>query len=460
MKTLLITTYNTFISRNILNTEVLRLLTQKSDLRIVIFCPPHKVDLFKQYYGHKNVVFEGLDMEPIIRKPWNKKLYRLAFLLENSQYVKDQRLERYWNNRNVLGYLNYLWVSGLSCFLSSFRFFFSGYRFFDYYFSDRRVLGSNFNKYNPDFVFATDSFGEMDVWFMKEARARKVPLITMVRSWDNTTTKGMLRVVPDEIIVNSPVVKNELIQFHGCRSENVFVAGLPQFDSWLSGPTESRDQFFSKIGADHKKRLILFAPAGKVLSDTDWQICQILKESLENGFLPNNIQFLVRNHPQHPADLSRFVGDNSFIIENPGFMIKDEDRKNVELKPEEGDHLRNSIYYSDVVMYVATSLGIDASIYNKPQILISFDGWEKRPYIRSVRRYNAEDCLGNLVKCGGTSVVNNREELVAAINNYFKNPALDQAGRDVTIKQHLYKIDGGAGKRIANFILDFMTTKK
>ena len=341
----------------------------------------------------------------------------------------------------------------VSYFFSSISIFRSIYRAFDFYFSERRALRPYFDKFNPDFVFAADSFGEIDIWFMKEAKSRKIPLIAMVRSWDNTTTKGILRLMPDRIIVNSLATKNELIEIHDCRADNIFVAVLPQFDAWLSGPTETREYFFAGIGADPSKKLILFAPAGAVLSDTDWQLCQILKEALENGSLPGNAQFLVRNHPQHPADLSKFAGDPSFIIETPGHMTKAGDRKNIEFRPQDSDHLRNSIYYSDIVMYVATSLGLDASIFNKPQILISFDGLEKKPYIRSVRRYNREDCLYNLVKCGGTRVVKSKEEWITAINEYLKEPVLDQAGRDETVKQHLYKIDGKSGERIAKEIL-------
>jgi len=456
MKTLIITAYNTFISRNLFNTDVLKTLKKEEGLNIVIFCRPDKVNFFQQLYGGSRVTFEGLNMDQIIRGSWNKKLYRLSFLLENSQYVKDQRLERYENNKNIAGYLNYKWVGLVSYFLSSISIFYPIYRAFDFYFSERRALRPYFDKYNPDFVFAADSFGEIDIWFMKEARSRKIPLITMVRSWDNTTTKGILRLMPDKIIVNSPAIKNELIEIHGYRAKDIFVAGLPQFDAWLSGPTETREHFFARIGADSNKKLILFAPAGAVLSDTDWQLCQILEEALKSGSLPENVQFLVRNHPQHPANLSKFAGGPSFIIENPGYMIKAGDRKNIELRPQDSDHLRNSIYYSDIVMYVATSLGLDSSVFNKPQILVSFDGFEQKPYIRSVRRYNQEDCLYNLVKCGGTRVVKSKEEWVTAIKEYLKNPALDQAGRDETVKEHLYKIDGKAGKRIAAAILGYL----
>lgn len=456
MKTIFITAYNTFISRNLFNTNVLKLLKADAALRIIIFCPPHKVDLFTELYGDRNIIFEGLDMEPIIRLPFNKKLYRLSFLLENSQYVKDQRLERYWNNKNFAGHFNFLFVTSLSFLLSTIPVFHRLFRIFDFKFSDCNFLKPYFDKYKPDFLFVSDIFGEIDAWFMKGSKKWNTPVIGMVRSWDNTTTKGLLRLIPERIIVNSSTIKNELIRFHDCISDNIFIAGLPQFDSWLAGPTESREAFFSRIGADPQKSLILFAPAGAILSDTDWQLCEMLNEAVKSNRFIKPVQFLVRNHPQHPADLSKFSTNSNFIIETPGFMTKKGDNKNIELKPEDNDHLRNSIYYSDIVMYIATSLGLDSLVYNKPQILISFDGWEKKPYIQSVRRYNKEDCLDNFLKSGGAKLVETKEDWINYINEYLRDPSLDQRGRHQAVIDHMYKLDGRAGERIGNFIMDYI----
>ncbi len=454
MKTIFITAYQGFVSRNIFNTDVLGLLRKQNDLRIVLFVPSQSKEFIEKYYGGANIIVEGVDFNELINS--NKFWYRLGFILENTRYVRDQRGEYLFKNKNSRGYLNYWWLSSAALILSHLPQARTMYRSLDYRFSPKDGFIKYFDKYKPFLIFATDVFGETDVLLMREAKSLNIPVVGMVRSWDNTTTKGILRLLPKKIIVNSPTTKRELIRLHGYEEENIFVVGLPQFDSWSTGPTETREKFFAKIGADQNNKLILFAPAGAILSDTDWQLCQILKEAINNGSLPDNVQFLVRNHPQHPADLTRFTNEKRFIIESPGSRNKPGDYKGASLSPQENDHLRNSIYYSDIVMYVATSLGLDASIYNKPQILISFDGFEKKPYIKSVRRYNREDCLYNLVKCGGTRVANNREEFLKAIRDYLQDPNLDQPGRDETIKQHLYKIDGRAGERIANYILKFI----
>ncbi|MEK7589169.1 MAG: hypothetical protein AAB479_00875 [Patescibacteria group bacterium] len=453
MKTLFITAYHGFIARNILNTDVLKILRANSDLRIIIFAPPSKKELFEKYYGGPNVIIEGFDLDPIIRTSKSKFWYRLAFLLENTQYVRDQRAEYFYNNKTIFGFLNYQRLKISASILSSLPYSRTLYRWFNSVFAPGNIFEPFIKKYNPYVFFSTDIFGEQDVLFNREAHKNNIPLIGMVRSWDNTTTKGVLRVIPASILSPSPKVKEELIELHDCNAEQIQVVGLPQFDTWLEGPTLSREEFFAYIGADPSKKLLLFAPAGSILSDTDWQLAQILRDAMDAGNLPD-VQILVRNHPHHPADFSKFDNDPRFIFETPGVQLRSDDYKGAEIRPDEHDHLRNSVYYSEIVMYVATSLGLDATVFDKPQILISFDGWEKKPYVQSVKRYNQEDCLASLVALGGTKVVYSADEWIAAINAYLKNPKLNQDGRHRTIGRHMYKLDGKAGKRIAQIILN------
>src|SRR5436190_20879471 len=112
------------------------------------------------------------------------------------------------------------------------------------------------------------------------------------------------------------------------------------------------------------------------------------------------LHFFVRNHPNHPADLSRFKGNPHFTIQRPRHAF-DANEKNTELEPDEQKLLADLLYHSDVVMYVATSLGLDASAFDKPQIMVSFDGHEKKMYTKSVERYHDEDHTKKATATGG-----------------------------------------------------------
>jgi hypothetical protein len=429
-------------------------LAARTDLRLVLFVPPAKVALIRGLYGAKNVIVEGLDLDPLIRSSSQKFWYRLAFLIENTQYVRDQRRERLFRHRTLLGRLNHVAVDLSARVLSRLPFVMRLYRWLDWTFGPKDAYARFFDTYTPDLVFITDLFSETDVLLYRTARSRGTRAIGMVRSWDNTTTKGIVRFVPERIIVNSDVLRGELERLHGVDPHIVSVVGSPQFDAWVGGPTMSREKFFGAIGADPAKRLVMFAPAGSNLSSTDWQLCEILRRALDDGRLPTDLQFLVRNHPQHPADLSQFAGDKRFIVEVPGTRVNPTDYKSTEISPADDEHLRNSVYYSEVVMYIATSLGLDATVFDKPQIIVSFDGWERKPHEVSINRFNSEDCLATMVSQGGTRVARSEKEWIDALSAYLADPSLDAAGRAKARDRHLYRVDGKAGERIARIVSD------
>ena len=51
MTTIFITSFNPFIGRNILSTDVLGVLRKEDDLRIAVFVPDYKTAYFKEQYA-------------------------------------------------------------------------------------------------------------------------------------------------------------------------------------------------------------------------------------------------------------------------------------------------------------------------------------------------------------------------------------------------------------------------
>ena len=191
------------------------------------------------------------------------------------------------------------------------------------------------------------------------------------------------------------------------------------------------------------------------MTDIDWQYCDIFKKALSKGDLSADLLFLIRNHPTRPADLSQFSCEPQFIIEIPGIPFGD-NAKATEMDHKATSHLINSIYHSEMVITVNTSLVLDALIFDKPQIMLGFDGYEKRPFLGSIRRYQKEDNILGFIKTGAVRMANNPEELIYWINKYLENPALDADGRVKARKEILMNPDGKSGERIAGKILDFL----
>jgi hypothetical protein len=447
-KTLFVTSFHGIISKNILNSDVFNILKDNKDIKIIIFVPNHKKELFEKYYTYDNVIFEGVDPKKLIENRINIFFARLALLLIKSHYLWYKKTEKLKSSKSLWVKFKYLYKIYFTKLFASSNFIKKIFRFLDYFFVRKNLLDEYFKKYNPDCVFVTDVFDSADTVFLRKSRSKKIRSIGMVRSWDNCNSKGLLRVLPDRLIVNNEIIKKDAIEIHLMPETDIFVGGLPQFDLLLKEKRTSREVFFNKINAKNNKRLIMFSPVGYPLSDTDWQIIQIFKEALNNREIPDDVQFLIRLHPGRDLPLGDFVSDENFIFDKPGIC----EGKDVEFRPSDVNHLADSLFYSDLIIWVATTLGVDALVYDKPQIVVNFDGFENKEYIDSIKRYHDEDHMKKMLDLGGATVVDNREQLVLWINNYLKDPTLNKDKRKLMANQQLWKLDGKSGERIGNFL--------
>lgn len=454
MKTIFVTVFHSFISKNILNTDVFKNILQTEDLRIVLLVPFNKKDFFENIYSEKNIIIEGIDREIVFDKR-ERFFDRVAKLLINSHYLHYKRREDLDRSKNIFGILKYIFYTIFSKIFGDNTIFANIFRFIYLKFSNYGELNKYYLKYKPSLLFSTDILDEMDAVFLRAGKMNGVKLVGMVRSWDNCYSKGLIKVSPDSFISNNETIKDEIINVQHLKNIPILISGLPQFDYFINDKRKTKEEFSHDIQVNlGGKKLVVFAPAGSLLSDTDWQICKIIDEAIKKGEIKEDIHVLVRNHPHHPADLSRFESNPNFTIETPGKTFGGKNPKEAELTRDASKHLADTLYNADLVIWVATTLGIDAVVFDKPQIVINFDGFEKRDYYHSVKKYHHEDHMKKMLNLGGATVVNNSEELIDWINQYLSNPPLNRDKRKLMADQQLWKLDGKSGERIGKFLLE------
>jgi hypothetical protein len=103
----------------------------------------------------------------------------------------------------------------------------------------------------PDAVLATPvvEFGSSQVEFLKSARELGIPIGVCIASWDNLTNKGLLRILPDRVIVWNTAQVEELEQLHGVPAERAVITGAQRYDEWFERTTtRDRDAFARRVG--------------------------------------------------------------------------------------------------------------------------------------------------------------------------------------------------------------------
>jgi CDP-glycerol glycerophosphotransferase (TagB/SpsB family) len=123
--------------------------------------------------------------------------------------------------------------------------------------------------------------------------------------------------------------------------------------------------------------------------------------------------------------------------------------------PEHQRHLADTLQHSDVVVNVASTITIEACVFDTPVVNIAFDGDHvDLPYERSARRYYKFTHYANVTRHDAVRVSWNPGELVENIARYLADPSLDAAGRARVVHEQVRFLDGRSGERVASAVVD------
>lgn len=449
-KVIFTTNFHPFTTRNLFDTGVMDRIASGAKT-LVVFVPPDKEALIKERYENGNCVILPISLVEATESKRNTLFRRLAkvFLHTRTQYFHQLiYLEKTKNRKN---YYIARAITYVSAFFWPLR---PLLRVCDRWCNPSSgVFDAYIEKYKPDLFLATDMFDPNNVEFLKAAEKHHIPTMGFVRSWDNTSTKHYLRVVPDLIIAHNELERVELGRFHNVSPGRVRLSGVPHFEKYLSYKPISREAFCAEMGIDPKKRIIVFSPGGPMFIDTDWQFCEILKQLYEEKKIPQDVHIIIRPHPQLTPDLSRFTPNEHMTIDLPKTVRLRDGLVGIELAPGVVDHLADTLYHMDLLVNVISTIIVEASIFNKPVITLAFNGWEKNvPFIRSVERIQLEEWPATVYP-DVTPFVKSKEELALWINRFLEHPDILQEKRKQFVENHCYKFDGKSGERIADIVL-------
>jgi len=430
MKTIVISSFHGIISRNILSTSIIPILVSLGDVRVVIVCPPKKRIFFEEEFKDASVFIESIE----IHLSWRDRFMRYLSLSSiNTKTLYNKRRTELKGRGKILSYFI---ANKLGRVLV---------RFLNSIITPRHSFETLFEKYKPSLIFSTDIQNEYDIRLIVEAKSRLVPVVSMIRSWDNLTSKGLIRHIPQKLLVHSAIISDEAISMHDIPRESIEITGIPHYDFYVTNQRTEREIFFTRIGGDSRKKMLLFVPVGDryISSNTvDGDILDIIDKNL-----PHDFQILVRFPPaDNVRALETKKNYGRIIFDRPSARF--DNLKHTELSKENEVHLADSLYYSDLIVSGPSTMCIDGCVFDKPVILVGFDGYESRPYFESIRRYYDYQHFKPVLESGGVRYAQNQQELIRFMKYYIENPSQDFAGRKRVVTLECFKTDGKSSERL------------
>jgi hypothetical protein len=278
--------------------------------------------------------------------------------------------------------------------------------------------------------------------YVNAAKRRGIPIIGMVGSWDNPTLKGPVFPGLGTYLVQSRYMAEQLAQHHDIGAGRIVVTGWPQMDIYKKVETlVSREAFRASLGLAGESKLILFGANTSRLGEHEISILRHMVGQLQAGRYGANTVLIVRPHPGDGLWRKRFaefMGVGNVLLQEPSYT----DRV----------HFANLIKNVDIVISSAGTISLDAVAFDTCTINIAFDGDLKLPPDQGVALFYQLEHYASIVETKGTIVVHSYAELDSSLIRFLHTPDVNSEGRQRLRRQHLEPFDGLASQRIADAI--------
>jgi len=314
----------------------------------------------------------------------------------------------------------------------------------------------------PDVVLAMHPFLESQMATVAAAKNIGVPVLAFITSWDNITTKSRLIYQYDGYIVWSEQMKKELHQFYPqSRNRPVTIAGAPQYDVFKQPQYHiSRESFLNLYGLDAARPVILYCLGSPNMIREDYGALQFV-ERIANHETLSKAQVIIRAHPGHlEKDLTELEKIRrcfpSVVIQGP--------HRHWRKFPFQGEEAIiewvNTVRHADVVINLSSTMSVDAAIFDRPIINLDFDPEPGSPNQQMVIEVNRSwNHFSPIAQSGGIWMVSSIDEMIVATATYLKSPELHSEHRLRIVEHVCGKVDGFAGKRMAEAVIQLLTPR-
>ena len=321
-----------------------------------------------------------------------------------------------------------------------------------------------FDRHRPA-LLVTSSPGliQAEVPLLRTAVRRRVPSVAIDASWDNFTNKILPVRRVSRLLVWNELMKAQAVDLHGYRPDEVQVTGPPHWDVYFrGGRPATRETFFRRVGADPARKLVTLTTSARELYPHYERLVRLLIDAMARGRWSVPCQLLVRVHPRDDLDrYTEFAGVPHVIVEKPfRTTVRAGDGLSVDITAESQQHLADTLRHSDVIVQVASTIAVEAAIFDTPVVNVSFDGETPSAFVRSARRYLRFPHFANVVRHGAVRIAEAPDQLIEGVAAYLADPSIDAGGRRRVVLEQCQFLDGRSAERVGASVVEMLGERR
>ncbi|MAG12551.1 hypothetical protein CL630_01935 [bacterium] len=461
MKTIFIFISQSVIVKNVLRSGGFELL-KKTGHNIVIFIKCKEIpEYMKKEFAGENVVLVPVFGQDRIVSRWQSLLGKFGsyFLWNDTSKQYFRYTINFRHKPRVVTFIHIVILRVISGTFGSTPFTRKFIRWVSFTFFPEKFerISAYFDEYKPDLVFSTSITSKIDSVFIKEAKRRGILTVSMPKTWD-TITRTYFNCPSDYFLVQNEILKEHLIKTQDIPAEKIYVIGFPEFD-WYARKEiiRTREEHCKRMGLDPTLPVLFFGSQGKWYPN-DETIADALYGMIHDNELVKPCQLLVRPYFVQLGCEDKFLKfknlpkaayDDTYHM-SPAFT------EGWDPTTETTIDFVNTIYHSDILIIVLSTLALDGMCFMKPVINTLFGSLIVAGEDIS-RKMSKTTHYKWIFDTEGTSVAHSRDDLKMCINEYLQNPQTKAKERAVLKEKLCYKLDGKSSSRMVEAIQDILT---
>jgi len=327
------------------------------------------------------------------------------------------------------------------------------------------IYGDLFDRYQPEMVIASTPGWRWDRYLLREAAAKGIPNTSVIVGWDNTSSYSLPGAHVDWVTCWSGIQKQELVLGSDWEPKRVKIGGIPSYDGYFQRKwLMPKEDYYRLHNLNHERKLISYA-CSFISFSPNIQNIETLTQLVESNSLVKSSQLLVRLHPNHFMDVSRFAAEREQIrqlaSEHPHVHVVDPLPLGGELGYYSGEDMpekSSMIAYSDVFTTVYSTMVVEAAVHGVPVVSVCIDsplGWSGK-FTLPLSEIGDWPTHSRFRESGAGKVALDEEQLRQSLNFYLENPETDRKKRHQFIQEECTYDDGSAGHHTSANLLSLL----
>lgn len=311
-----------------------------------------------------------------------------------------------------------------------------------------------------DAVFSLTPYHDQDGLLLWAARARGVPSVTSVISFDNPTTRERLLCRSDLVLVWNRHNEAEMLRsYPDLTAERVEVIGAPQFDLHRRPElVQDRGQWAASRQLDPGRPVILYGAGPADLVPGEPGLVRLLDDAITAGRLPGTPQILVRPHPADPVGPWEALGENL----RHGRVVAPwtAGSSGVRSWPSASDVVdqMSTLAHCAVHVNVCSSMTLDGAMFDRPQIGPTFAPGASAAELRRIADLYRQEHWRPIAASGGLVTAGDPASLDAAVAAALERPDRGGPGRRHMLRDLLTHDDGRSSERLVDAVRRWLAT--